>query len=116
MKSDKKISNIFSLILICVVLLVIAGTTGFLSRNWIPYEIKISEPLKFVQTSKTTSTTTTQKPFDVVEHTIGTAMGLIKEAPQFVFSFGSKLFSILDENNSDADKPESNVFSVVGKK
>lgn len=118
MESQKKRRNIFQLSLICVVLIVVAGTIGFFSRNFIPYEIKTIEPSKFVETTTTEAPKTTvsiEQQFDVLGHTLGAAIGIIQEAPKFVFSFGSKLLSVMNEGN-DADNPESNVFSVAGRK
>lgn len=117
MEGYKNNDKVFQLVFICFVLIFIAGTVSYFSRNLIPYEIKVVETSKFTDTTtETPTTTTTEKQFDVLEHTLGTAIGLIKEAPKFVFSFGSKLLSVLEESNSDADDPELNVFSVVGRK
>lgn len=115
MESEKKRRNSLSLVLICVVLIVMAGTIGHLSRNWIPYEIQTSKLVETTTEAATTSTTT-EHQFDVLEHTLGTAIGIIQEAPKFVFSFGSKLLSVLEESNSSGDSPDSNVFSMVGRK
>lgn len=118
MNSFKKSeSNSFALILICVLLISIAGIFGFSSKNIIPVEIDVYEPEKYSQTTELVTTTSSENLINVLKTTFDSAVGIIQEAPKFVFSFGSKLLSSIDERLSfESNALESNVYSVVENK
>jgi hypothetical protein len=118
MSSEKKNEKrSFALILICVSLMATAGIIGYSSGNMIPVEIQMKEPEKLREvTDVPTTSTTTENQVDVLKSSLDAAVGMIQEAPKFVFLFGSKLLSSLDENLRSENTTEDNVFSVVGSK
>lgn len=127
MEGSKKSS--FSLFLICVVLITIAGTTGYISKNFIPKEIDTAELNRSIETPKTekaietpktekaTETTTQKETLDkqmeVLQSSLGTAINIIQEAPRFIFLMGSKLLSAHVEESTESN---SNIYSVVDQK
>jgi hypothetical protein len=115
MSSDKKKEKkSFALILICVCLIATAGIIGYSSGSLIPVEIRMKEPERLQEV--TVPTTTTENQVDVLKSSLDAAVGMIQEAPKFVFLFGSKLLSSLDENLRSENNTDENVFSVVGSK
>lgn len=106
--------NYFGVFLICVALLAVAGTIGFLSGSMMPQEIKVSSviPEKPVEVSTETPTEapTVDEQLDELQKSIGTVVDIVKEVPRFFFLMGNKIFAPQDES---PDVNEANVFSVV---
>lgn len=107
MEGDKK--KVLIVVSICLVLIGVAGTIGYFSRQWIPEEIKpAAQSEKLVET--TTAGPTPREQFDLLNATLNTAYHVVQEAPRFFYLMGSKLLTAhVDDGN------ESNVFSVVKK-
>lgn len=101
-------------------LITIAGTTGYISKNFIPKEIDTAELNRSIETPKTekaTETTTQKETLDkqmeVLQSSLGTAINIIQEAPRFIFLMGSKLLSAHVEKSTESN---SNIYSVVDQK
>lgn len=104
MEGDKQ-KNSFAIILICIVLISVAGAFGYFSRGLIPEEIK--PPTLMENTSVEPST---KEQFDILKDSLNTAVQIAQEAPRFFYLMGSKLLTSPEDN-----KNESNVSSFVNK-
>lgn len=100
-------------ILICFGFIAIAGLIGFWSKSWLPEEILTQEIKMLTAAEMTTERQTIEKQLDVFEASLASLITITKEAPRFIFSFGSKILT--PPTMEDGDKIESNVFSVVPK-
>lgn len=105
--------NVSLVILIGFGLIAIAGLIGFWSKSWLPEEILTQEIKMLTGSEMTTERQAIEKQLDVFEASLTTLITITKEAPRFIFSFGSKLLA--PPTVEDDDKNDSNVFSVVPK-
>lgn len=76
-------------------------------------EIKTTEPEYIFKTTEVPQTSTTEHQVDVLKSSLDVAIGLIKEAPKFIFLFGSKMFEAAVGSNESVSSTEANVFSVL---
>lgn len=105
MEGDKK--NSFALILICIVLISVAGAVGYFSRSLIPGEIK--SPTQNENVIKATSVEPSpEEQFDILKASLNTAAQIAQEAPRFFYLMGSKLLTPPEDT-----KNVSNVSSFV---
>lgn len=110
MEGQQRKSSI-RLILICLVLITVAGTIALLSWNFIPREITVNS--ETLTETTTTSPQSPEKQFDILQASLNSAVHVVQEAPRFFFILGSKLLAA-HEGDNDANKT-SNVYSVVDK-
>ncbi|CRL06797.1 CLUMA_CG019938, isoform A [Clunio marinus] len=102
--------NFFSVILLCIFLMIISALVGFYLRNLITVNSETSSQSVIMNMEVTTARIVPEKNHDgIMQAPLGTVIDIAKEIPKFFFLLGSKLLIRQEENTSIV----TNVFSVT---